>query len=325
MREGITEKGDSVGSLADAVDHDGGAGTVALNWSAVTAPGAGPVTYSVSRDGGNAGGDCPSSASPANATSCTDSGLSAGSHGYTVTAHWRSWTSTSGTANVNLTSGAATKLVFTTSPQNVQVTQLTGTITVQRQDSASNPTTSGSITVGLATSSGAGVFRDVADTTTITSVQIPNGSSSASFTYRDANAGSPVLTASSGSLTDAQQTETVGKGDQTITFGALADKRFDQGPVTLSATASSGLTVAFTSATTSVCTVAGTTVTFVTVGTCTINANQAGNTNWNAAAAGAAVASRDAARAPRRSPSARSPPSASIKGRSPSARPPPPA
>ena len=95
----------SVGSLADPsiTTAAPGAGTVALNWSAVTAPSAGPVTYSVSRDGGNAGGDCPSSASPASATSCTDSGLSAGSHSFTVTAHWRSWTSTSGTTNVNLT------------------------------------------------------------------------------------------------------------------------------------------------------------------------------------------------------------------------------
>jgi hypothetical protein len=259
-----------------------GAGTVALTWSTVTAPGTGPVTYSVSRDGGNADGDCPS-ASPASTTSCTDSGLSAGSHSYTVTARWRSWTSTSGTTNVNLASGAPTKLVFTTSPQSVQVTQLTGTITVQRQDSASNPTTSGSITVTLATSSGAGVFRDTGDTTTITSAQIPDGSSSASFKYRDSNAGSPVITVSSGSLTQAQQTETVAKGDQTIAFATLAGKRFDEGPITLSATASSGLTVAFTSATTSVCTVSGTTVTFVTVGTCTINADQAGNGNWNAA------------------------------------------
>jgi hypothetical protein len=44
------------------------------------------------------------------------------------------------------------------------------------------------------------------------------------------------------------------------------------------------LTVAFTTATSGVCTVAGTTVTVVSVGTCTINANQAGNANYEAAA-----------------------------------------
>ncbi len=80
-----------------------------------------------------------------------------------------------------------------------------------------------------------------------------------------------------------QQTFTVAKGDQTITFGALANKTFDQGPITVSATASSALAVTFSSATTGVCTVSGSTVTFVTIGTCTINANQAGDANWNAA------------------------------------------
>jgi Concanavalin A-like lectin/glucanases superfamily len=70
---------------------------------------------------------------------------------------------------------------------------------------------------------------------------------------------------------------------QTITFGALADKIISDTPPTLSATASSGLTVAFTSATTGVCTVSGTSVTFVGSGTCTINANQAGDATRAAA------------------------------------------
>jgi hypothetical protein len=70
---------------------------------------------------------------------------------------------------------------------------------------------------------------------------------------------------------------------QTITFGALADKIISDAPPTLSATASSGLTVAFTSATTGVCTVSGTSVTFVGPGTCTINANQAGDATRAAA------------------------------------------
>ncbi len=80
-----------------------------------------------------------------------------------------------------------------------------------------------------------------------------------------------------------QQSFAVAKGDQTIGFGALTDRRFDEGPVTVSATASSGLTVSFSSATPGVCTVAGTSVTFVAVGTCTVNANQGGDSNWNAA------------------------------------------
>src|ERR1019366_5355094 len=51
----------------------------------------------------------------------------------------------------------------------------------------------------------------------------------------------------------------------------------------VSATASSGLAVSFNSQTTLVCTVSGATVTLVSVGTCTIQATQAGNTNYAAA------------------------------------------
>jgi hypothetical protein len=83
--------------------------------------------------------------------------------------------------------------------------------------------------------------------------------------------------------TQVAQTFAISKGNQTISFGAIADRRLDQSPFTVGATASSGLTVAFTSATTTVCTVSGTSVTLIKAGTCTINANQAGNTDWNAA------------------------------------------
>jgi hypothetical protein len=58
---------------------------------------------------------------------------------------------------------------------------------------------------------------------------------------------------------------------------------FGSKTVEVSGTASSGLTVGFTSDTTSVCTVSGTTVTFVSTGNCTINANQAGDADWDAA------------------------------------------
>jgi hypothetical protein len=54
-------------------------------------------------------------------------------------------------------------------------------------------------------------------------------------------------------------------------------------PLTLSATATSGLAVSFTSTTTGICTISGTTATFIASGTCTIDANQAGNSTYAAA------------------------------------------
>jgi hypothetical protein len=83
-----------------------GAGTVALSWASVSPPvGVGGITYYVQRNGGNAGGTCPTQASPSTVTSCTDSGLSAGTYTYTVTAVWRSWSATSGATPVTVASG----------------------------------------------------------------------------------------------------------------------------------------------------------------------------------------------------------------------------
>jgi len=85
-----------------------------------------------------------------------------------------------------------------------------------------------------------------------------------------------------GPATPVSQTFTVNGLAQTITFGAIATQTVGT-PLTLSATASSSLTVAFGSTTTSVCTVSGTTATMLTSGTCTIQATQAGNSTYAAA------------------------------------------
>lgn len=74
---------------------------------------------------------------------------------------------------------------------------------------------------------------------------------------------------------------TVTKVNQTITFGALANKTFGDPDFTVSATATSGLPVSF--AASGQCTVTGATVHLTSPGSCTITASQAGNSNFNAA------------------------------------------
>ena len=71
------------------------------------------------------------------------------------------------------------------------------------------------------------------------------------------------------------------KANQTITFGSLANKIATDPDFSVSATASSGLTVSF--AASGQCTVAATTVHLTGAGSCTITASQAGNSNVNAA------------------------------------------
>ena len=76
------------------------------------------------------------------------------------------------------------------------------------------------------------------------------------------------------------------KTNQTITFAALANRTGAQSPVTVAATASSGLPVTFTTTTPTVCTAGGTngtTITLLKTGTCTVVAAQAGNGIFNAA------------------------------------------
>ncbi len=74
------------------------------------------------------------------------------------------------------------------------------------------------------------------------------------------------------------------KGDQAITFGSLADKTYGDAPFTVAATGgASGNPVTFASQTASVCAVTGNVVTILAAGTCTIAADQAGATNYNAA------------------------------------------
>jgi hypothetical protein len=84
--------------------------------------------------------------------------------------------------------------------------------------------------------------------------------------------------------TPVNQSFSVTQGSQTISFGALANQVFGVAPFPVSATATSGLAVSFAPTTPAVCTVSGTTVTLASVGTCTVQATQAGNANWAAAA-----------------------------------------
>ena len=80
-----------------------------------------------------------------------------------------------------------------------------------------------------------------------------------------------------------QQSFSISKADQSITFGSIANKLLGINPFSLVASTSSALTVSFTSATSSVCTVASGQVTILATGTCTIKANQSGNGNFNPA------------------------------------------
>ena len=117
---------------------------------------------------------------------------------------------------------------------------------------------------------------------------------SGSGTFNDANAGEnkPVTAslslggagAGNYTLTQPSLTGTITKADQTITFAELPGKNLGDAPFSLTGTASSGLSVSYTSSNPSTASVSGSTVTVLSVGTTTITATQSGDGNYNAAA-----------------------------------------
>ena len=93
-----------------------------------------------------------------------------------------------------------------------------------------------------------------------------------------------TFTASNTVMPNATQTFTLnaaGQASQTINFTNPGTQTFSASTIPLNATATpSMLSVSFSSITTAVCTVTGSNVTMVALGTCTISANQAGNSTY---------------------------------------------
>jgi hypothetical protein len=75
-------------------------------------------------------------------------------------------------------------------------------------------------------------------------------------------------------------TVVVAQASQSIDFPAIADQLMTASPLTVSATASSGLMVGFASLTPEICSVVGDQVSLDAAGTCTLRASQAGNDNY---------------------------------------------
>src|SRR5437588_405262 len=106
-------------------------------------------------------------------------------------------------------------------------------------------------------------------------------------TVHIATAGSCTITASQAGdsnfnpATDVPQAFSIAKAGQTITFGALGGKTFGNPDFSVSASASSTLSVSFGAS--GNCTATGTTVHITGAGSCTITASQAGDGNFNPA------------------------------------------
>jgi Bacterial Ig-like domain (group 3)/Kelch motif len=157
----------------------------------------------------------------------------------------------------------------TTQPQTISFTPITGeqfaltSAIVSATASSGLPVTFSSTTPAVCTVSGSTASLLVSGNCTIEASQ----------------AGSAIYAAAP----TVSQTFLVHHATQTITFAVIPSQAANT-TLNLSATASSSLPVTFTSTTTSVCTVSGTTALLIAAGTCTIEASQAGNNVYQPAA-----------------------------------------
>jgi ribosomal protein S11 len=176
--------------------------------------------------------------------------------------------------------GNADYTAATAVSQSFQITKATQTITfgpLSNQVYGTPP-----IMVSATASSGLTVsFASTTPSTCTVSGTKVTLASAGNCTIKATQAGNADYTAA----TAVSQGFQITKESQTITFGPLTNEVYGTAPITVSATASSGLPVSFASTTPSICTVSGTTVTLASAGTCGIKATQAGNSDYSAATA----------------------------------------
>ncbi len=138
------------------------------------------------------------------------------------------------------------------------------------------------LTVTNATLSSLSTADNITYTTTLTAASVSASNNNIVLDLSGVTNGG----GNAGTGTAVSNNYAIGPISQSITFGAQAAQTFASGgtfAINPLATASSGLAVAYSSLTTSVCTVSGSTVTMISAGTCTLAADQAGNGTYAAA------------------------------------------
>jgi hypothetical protein len=215
------------------------------------------------------------------------------SSGYTLTGvSANSFRVTAGTSVTHLANSGVITAVFSATDSTISVAAIAGVTAPVTGATPVTATTAGTGYTGTVSWSGspstfaAGTIYTATIRLTEAFFYTFTGVSANFFTVAGAtsvthSANSGVITAAFPATSASQSPPT--KASQSITFTDPADITYGQSPAALSATSTSSLTVTFTTATPLVCSVSGTTLTINAAGTCTINANQSGNDNYQAA------------------------------------------
>lgn len=182
--------------------------------------------------------------------------------------------------SLTVTAAAAARFTVVAASSSASVGGAPTAVTVTAVDAGGSAVSSYSGTVHFTSTDSAATLP--ADIT------LTNGVGTASVVF--GTAGSQRVTATdtvTGSITGVTDAITVGRGAQTIRFTTMAPEKAQSGGPTydVTATASSGLAVnlRIDASSSAVCTISAGVVSFTGPGTCTINANQAGNGSYDVA------------------------------------------
>ena len=172
--------------------------------------------------------------------------------------------------NSNYAAATPVSRTFTVSPAVLTVTANN----LSRPFGAANPTLTYAIT-GFVNSDTSAVVSGAPSLSTTATTSSPAGTYPITITAGTLSAANYSFTFVNGTLT------VTGGVAQTITFAALPNVTYGVAPITLTASASSGLPVSY--AVTGPASVSGSTLTITGAGSVTVTASQAGNSNYAAA------------------------------------------
>ena len=252
-------------------------GSVDVTWVAPSDNGATITSYEVTAFSADIAGSPSSTCNTSGAVTCRLNSLSNGTTYYvSIQAVNSAGYSPRSTPRVAVRPGTASTVTLTSSSTSFSVgTSVTLTATVTAGAGGTVNFIAGNTSI-----TGCSAKTITANVATCTTTSLGVGNIAVKANY----SGDATYSSSESSVT----TIAVSAIAQTISFGALTNKLTSDAAFTVSASGgASANAVTFTSATPAVCTATGTngaTITLLTAGTCTINANQSGNANYSAAA-----------------------------------------
>ncbi|NDF41964.1 MAG: hypothetical protein EB132_07440, partial [Actinobacteria bacterium] len=169
---------------------------------------------------------------------------------------------------------------LTSTSETVTVSKASNTISFTDPGTKTWSETTFDVTTSATSGDNPAVTSSTTDVCTVSGVTVTMVKSG-SCTLTAAEDGNTNYNAASG----VSRTFTINKASQTISFTSPGDQTYSSSTISLTLSASSGLTPVVTSGNTSVCTVAVATLSLVSSGSCVLTANQAGDDRYAAATA----------------------------------------